>query len=123
MATAAERFQKKGRIARISEEYFNRDKGTEWFFLPLDIEGSRTVIGYIGGYPDACPSDFEGEYYALNYADFCTIWDTCPDRRIWRIGAALKAAGAEVLSHERYQAILQSGSEVPRCEHCTQTIL
>ena len=120
---ASQRFQKDGEISQISKEQFNRYKGTEWFFTPRDIDGHRMVLGYIGSYPDDCPSYFAGDFYALDYDTFCQIWDTSPERNIYRLGEALKTAMADMLSHERYQAMLRTGQAVPRCEHCRQTIL
>lgn len=123
--TAQELFQKNGRISRISQERFNRYKGTEFSFQPLTVDGVRVVIGWVGSYPDTSEmSNFSGEAVMVPFEKFCELWDKhAAYRNVYDIVAAMKEAGAITMSMERYRAVLQTGQGLPRCEHCKQLIL
>ena len=123
--TAEEVFQKYGEISRISKAYFNRYKGTEWYFEPRMVDGQRVVLGWLGSHPDTGEiSEFCGEAIMAPFADFCSWWDQhARTKNIYDVVAAMKAAGAVTMSIEKYRAVLDTGQALPRCKHCNQTIL
>ncbi len=123
--TAAEVFQKHGEISRISNERFNRYKGTEYFFQPRVVDGQRVVLGWVGSYPNTPEySECFGEAIMAPFEEFCSWWDQyASTMNIYDVVAAMKNAGASAMTIERYRAVLETGESLPSCKHCHQLIL
>lgn len=121
--TAKETLQKNGCVRQLSEQYFNRHKGTEWNFMLKLIDGKEVIIGWAGWYPNTPESYFQGNGYLFkDIESFCKEWDKREP-----VFDTLKKLGhlptTEVLSMERYRAILKQATEHPACPQCGQHII